>query len=274
MVNTSGAALNATSTPSSISSFIPTVPLDSLIQWTETLGPASINHISQFPSVTISFNIADNVPLGTAIDRLNEIAKESLEPGINGTVQGAAQTFQETIRGSFYLLLFSVFCIYIVLGILYESFIHPITILSTLPPAIVGGLLTLYLLGYPLSLYGYLGIILLIGIVKKNGILMVDYALDNIRTKGETPEKSIYEAAIVRFRPIMMTTFAAIMGAIPIAIGLGASSQSRKPLGYVIIGGLIVSQLITLLITPVIYLYMEKLRVKLTRYKKNIINTD
>ena len=199
-------------------------------------------------------------PLSTALDRLDKIAKETLDNRVTGSFQGAAQTFQDSIRGSAYLLLFSIICIYIVLGILYESFIHPITILSTLPPATVGGLFTLWLFDMPLSAYGYLGIILLIGIVKKNGIMMVDYALDNIRTKGETAEKSIYDAAVVRFRPIMMTTLSAIVGSLPIAIGLGVTSQARRPLGFVIIGGLLISQMITLFITPVIYLYMERLR--------------
>jgi hydrophobic/amphiphilic exporter-1 (mainly G- bacteria), HAE1 family len=150
----------------------------------------------------------------------------------------------------------TVFAIYIVLGILYESFIHPLTILSTLPPAILGALLTLFITGKPLSLYAYLGIILLIGIVKKNGIMVVDFALENIRLKGESAEKSIYDACLVRFRPIMMTTVAAIMGALPIALG----NESRRPFGYVIIGGMCVSQLITLFLTPVIYLYLERFR--------------
>ncbi|MFN4174555.1 MAG: efflux RND transporter permease subunit, partial [Parachlamydiaceae bacterium] len=155
------------------------------------------------------------------------------------------------------------FAIYIVLGILYESFIHPLTILSSLPPAIVGGLFTLWIFGYPLSLYSYLGLLLLIGIVKKNGILVVDYALENIR-QHESVEQSIYDACIVRFRPIMMTTFAAIMGAVPIAIGLGPSAEARRPLGLVIIGGLVISQLITLYLTPVVYLYLEVLNEKFT----------
>jgi HAE1 family hydrophobic/amphiphilic exporter-1 len=257
--NTTNPNQNNTNQPN-LNTVNPIVPMQALVKWKEGIGPASVNHISQFPAVTLSFNINPSVPLGTALQRLEEIAKETLDPDVNGSLQGAAQTFQDSISTSAYLLLFSVFCIYIVLGILYESFIHPITILSTLPPAIVGGLLTLYLLNLPLSLYGYLGIILLIGIVKKNGIMMVDYALDNIRRRGESAEKSIFDAALVRFRPIMMTTVAAIVGAIPIAIGLGASSQSRRPLGYVIIGGLIVSQMITLFVTPVIYLYLENLR--------------
>ena len=171
-----------------------------------------------------------------------------------------------------FLLIITLFCIYIILGILYESFIHPITILSTIPPAIVGALLTLYFTGRPLSLYAYLGIILLIGIVKKNGILMVDFALDNVRSKGESAEKSIYDACIIRFRPIMMTTIAAIMGAVPIALAFGAGAESRRPLGYVIIGGMMVSQVITLFLTPVIYLYLEELREKLLLRRQRRLN--
>ena len=153
---------------------------------------------------------------------------------------------------------------YIVLGILYESFIHPLTILSSLPPAILGGMLTLYLFGLPLSLYGYLGLILLIGIVKKNGIMVVDYAIENQRIKNEEPERAIFDACLVRFRPIMMTTLAAIMGALPIAIGIGTGGEARRPLGLVIIGGLILSQIITLFLTPVIYLYLDKWNKKFT----------
>lgn len=178
------------------------------------------------------------------------------------TFARAAETFEESIRSSGMLLILTVLAIYLVLGILYESFMHPLTILSTLPPAILGALLTLYFTGKPLSLYAYLGIILLIGIVKKNGIMIVDCALDNIRTKGESAEKSIYDACLVRFRPIMMTTIAAIVGALPIALGIGAGAESRPPLDYVIIGGMCVSQLITLFLTPVIYLYLENLREK------------
>lgn len=241
------------------------VPLSALAEWKEGVGPASINHFAQFPAVTITFNVAPNVPLSDALGKLRAYARESFSAFVSGEVSGAAKTFEESIRSVSVLLIITIFTIYIILGILYESFVHPLTILSTLPPAIVGALLTLYITGMPLSLYAYLGIILLVGIVKKNGIMMVDFALDNIRTKGESPEKSIYDACIVRFRPIMMTTVAAIMGAVPIAFGIGSGAEALRPLGYVIIGGMCVSQLITLFLTPVIYLYMEQIRERFVR---------
>lgn len=243
------------------------VPLNAVASWSQGVGPASVNHFAQFPAVTITFNIAPDIPLSKGLERLRVLAKESFPPLVRGNVKGAAQIFEESIKNLGFLLLITIFVIYIVLGMLYESFVHPLTILSTLPPAIVGALITLWLFDMPLSLYAYLGIILLIGIVKKNGIMMVDFALDNIRTKGESAEKSIYDACVVRFRPIMMTTIAAIMGAFPIALGLGAGAESRRPLGFVIIGGMLVSQLITLFLTPVIYLYFERLR---ERYVKKL----
>lgn len=241
------------------------VPLSAVSTWSEGVGPASINHFAQFPAVTITFNIAPDVPLSKGLEHLRELASTVFSPKVSGDVKGAAEVFEEAVQSVSLLLIITVFTIYIVLGMLYESYIHPITILSTLPPAIVGALLTLFFTGRPLSLYAYLGIILLIGIVKKNGIMIVDFALDNIRSRGETAEKSIYDACLVRFRPIMMTTFAAIMGAVPIALATGAGAESRRPLGYVIIGGMCVSQLITLYLTPVIYLYFENLR---ERYNK------
>lgn len=243
------------------------VPLSAIANWKQGVGPASVNHFDQFPAVTITFNIAPGIALSDALLKVRELAADSFAPGVTGDVKGAAQSFEEAMSSMAFLLIVTIFVIYIVLGILYEDFIHPITILSTLPPAIVGGLLTLYITGKPLSLYAFLGIILLIGIVKKNGILIVDFALDNVRIKGESAEDSILNACLVRFRPIMMTTVAAIMGAMPIAFGTGAGSESRKPLGYVIIGGLIVSQMITLFLTPVIYLYFERLREKLVSHK-------
>lgn len=235
------------------------VPLGAVAKWSEGLGPASINHISQFPAVTISFNVRPDVPLGKALERVREIASETLPPDVVGSVKGAAETFEGALKNAVPLLIFTVIAIYIVLGILYESFIHPITILSTLPPAVLGGLATLYVFHMPLSLYAYLGLILLIGIVKKNGIMVVDYALDYLHNQKESPETAVYHACLVRFRPIMMTTMAAIFGALPIALGFGTGAEARRPLGIVIIGGLMVSQLVTLFLTPVIYLYLEKL---------------
>lgn len=234
------------------------VPFNAVANWTEGVGPASINHFAQFPAVNITFNLAPGVALSEGIAQLRKIASQSFTPKVTGNVQGAAQEFEESIASAAILLLVTIFTIYVILGMLYESFIHPLTILSTLPPAIVGGLLILFITGKPLSLYAFLGIILLIGIVKKNGIMIVDFALDNVRNKGESAEKSIFDACVVRFRPIMMTTAAAIMGAVPIALGVGVGAESRRPLGYVIIAGMCVSQLITLFLTPVIYLYLEQ----------------
>ncbi len=190
--------------------------------------------------------------------------QEVLPNNVKGDTVGTAQIFQESLTSAGLLIPITILVIYIVLGCLYESYIHPLTILTTLPPATLGGLLTLYFTGYSLSLYSFLGLILLIGIVKKNGIIMIDFAIDNIRKKGEQPEKAIFEACIVRFRPIMMTTFTAIMGALPIALGLGAGAEGRRPLGLVMIGGLLLSQLITLYMTPVFYIYLEKLNKKWT----------
>lgn len=236
------------------------IPLNAVATWKEGIGPASVNHFAQFPAVTITFNLAPGVALSDALKSLRAHAKASFNSKVSGDVKGAAETFEESMSSISFLILVTIFAIYIVLGILYESFIHPITILSTLPPAILGGLVTLYLFGMPLSLYAYLGIILLIGIVKKNAIMIVDFALENIRSKGESAEQSIFDACLIRFRPIMMTTVAAIMGALPIALGVGASSEARRPLGFVIIGGMLISQLITLFLTPVIYLYLERMR--------------
>ena len=244
------------------------VPLSATINWEEGLGASSINHINQFPSVIISFNLADGVALETALNKLNRLTGELLAPGVTSQPIGAAQTFKESIKSSGYLLLLTIFVIYIILGILYESFIHPVTILSTLPPATLGGLLTLWVLGMPLSMYSFLGIILLIGIVKKNGIMVVDLALENIRLKGMQPKEAILDAASVRFRPIMMTTFAAIFGVLPIALGFGANAAARRPLGLVIIGGMLLSQLITLFITPILYLELERLHDKYFRSRK------
>lgn len=235
------------------------VPLSSTIEWTEGLGATSVNHINQFPSVTISFNLVPGIPLEVALMKLYQYTNDVVEPGVTGQPIGAAQTFEESVKSSGYLLLITIFSIYIILGILYESFIHPVTILTTLPPATFGGLLVLLILGLPLSMYSFLGVILLIGIVKKNGIMIVDYAIENIRSKGMQAREAILDACLVRFRPIMMTTMAAIFGVLPIALGFGANAASRRPLAFVIIGGLCVAQLITLFITPILYLALENL---------------
>ncbi len=235
------------------------VPMGAVAEWEEGIGASSINHIDQFPSATIDFNLPTGVTLEQALDRLKELQAQVVDPIIQIQPIGAIQSYQESIKNAVFLLFLAIFAIYIILGMLYESFIHPLTVLTTLPPATLGGLLTLWIFDLPLSMYSYLGIILLIGIVKKNGIMMVDFALDNIRTKNMSSRDAIYDAALVRFRPIMMTTVAAIFGALPIALGIGASAEFRRPLGLVIIGGLLLSQLITLFITPSLYLVMEKI---------------
>jgi hydrophobic/amphiphilic exporter-1 (mainly G- bacteria), HAE1 family len=239
------------------------IPMSAVAEWSEMLGASSINHVDQFPSVTIDFNLAPNVSLEQALKRLNTLEKELIDPTVIVQPIGAADTFQDSISTAGYLLLVSIFAIYIILGMLYESFIHPLTVLSTLPPATLGGLLILLFFNLPLSMYAFLGIILLIGIVKKNGIMMVDFAIENIKTKKMPPREAILDACMVRFRPIMMTTVAAIFGALPIAIGIGANAENRRPLGLVIIGGLLLSQLITLFMTPIIYLTMEKINSKI-----------
>lgn len=249
-------ALSSIYVPSQLSN--KPVPLGSVASWKEVMGLASINHISQFPATTISFNLKPGVAVGDAIKSLNEAALETLPAGVIGSVKGTAQTFAESFQTIPMLFLFSIVAIYIVLGVLYESLIHPITILSTLPPAVFGGLLTLVLLGIPFSLYAALGIFMLIGIVKKNGIMVIDYALENERTNNLSPRDAIYQACLVRFRPIMMTTMAAVMGAIPIVMARGMGAEARHPLGYVIIGGLLFSQFITLFVTPCIYLYLNR----------------
>ena len=233
------------------------VPVRELVSWNTTLGLQSVNHINQFTSVTFFFNLQPGVAIGDATKYINKTAAQVVPSTIRASLQGEALTFQQTARSMTILMLLAVFVMYVILAILYESYVHPITVLSTLPTALVGGLLTLFVFREQASLYAYVGMFMLMGIVKKNGIMIVDFARHRVDA-GEAADKAIHDASMDRFRPIIMTTLAAVFGALPIALGYGADGSSRRPLGLVIVGGLLVSQLITLYITPVIYLYLEE----------------
>jgi multidrug efflux pump subunit AcrB len=249
------------------------VPLSTLVDSTITAAPIVINHQGLFPATTLSFNLKPGVALGDAVDAIRKIEQQSGKPqSLVTTFQGNANAFLSSLAGEPILIAAALVTIYIILGVLYESTIHPITILSTLPSAGIGALLMLMAVHLDLSVIAMLGILLLIGIVKKNGILMVDFALQLERNEGRSREEAIYQASVLRFRPILMTTMAALLGAVPLMLGTGAGSEIRQPLGYAIVGGLLLSQILTLFTTPVVYLYLDRLGSFLQRERSAVAN--
>jgi multidrug efflux pump len=245
------------------------VPLSAIAHFETTTGPLTINHQGQFPAVTISFNLGSGASLGEAVKAIEQAASEiGLPPSIQVAFQGTARAFQASLANEGWLILAAIVTVYIVLGVLYESYIHPITILSTLPSAGVGAILALFLFHMDMGVMALIGIILLIGIVKKNAIMMIDFALQAERDQGLPPVEAIYQACLLRFRPIMMTTMAALFGGVPLALGMGVGSELRKPLGIAIVGGLVVSQALTLFTTPVVYLFFDKLQWRVMKLRK------